>query len=460
MEQQRPRVYSVTDLTLMVRGAISSTPELEDILVEGELSNLRMPGSGHIYFTLKDKNASVRCVVFRREAARIPFHPQSGMVVMAHGRVDVYESDGAYQLYVDRLEPAGIGALALALQQIMDRLRAEGLFDESRKRALPVLPRRIAVVTSSTGAAVRDVYTVVRRRGRGTVGAVVVPTPVQGEGVAPMIVNALHRAQDLPGVDVVLLVRGGGSLEDLWAFNDEKLARVIRALRVPVVTGVGHETDVTVADFAADRRAPTPSAAAELAVPDVALLRLDVEARAVRLRQALRQELTLKRRELVASTSRLAAVSPERRLPQLRQQLDAQVLRLRHAVLQDVAVKRRRLDELRSALARSSPATRLPAEREALLRRRGALVAATRALLARDRAQLAAAQAHLGALSPLRTLERGYSITLDDASGAVVTSTAGLAAGVRLRTLLRQGQAVSEVVAVDGADTGADGSTG
>jgi len=459
--EQRPRVFSVTDLTLMVRGAIAGVPELEDVLVEGELSNLRMPGSGHIYFTLKDKNASVRCVCFRREAARIPFHPQNGMVVMAHGRVDVYEVDGAYQLYVDRLEPAGVGALALALQQIMARLRAEGLFDESRKRALPVLPRRVAVVTSSTGAAVRDVCTVVRRRGRGAVGAVVVPTPVQGEGVAPMIVNALRRAQELPGVDVILLVRGGGSLEDLWAFNDEQLARAIRETRVPVVCGVGHETDVTVADFAADRRAPTPSAAAEMAVPDVALLRQDVGARAVRLRQALRQELTLKRRELLASASRLAAVSPERRLPQMRQQLDAQVMRLRHAVLQDVALKRRRLQELQSGLARSSPAARLPAERESLRRRRAALDAAARALVASRRGRLAAAQATLNALSPLSTLERGYSITLDDSTGAVVTSTAGLTPGARLRTLLRQGRAVSEVVAVDGGDRSTDGgSTG
>jgi exodeoxyribonuclease VII large subunit len=458
--EQRPRVLSVTDLTLLVRGAISSVPDLEDVLIEGELSNLRLPGSGHIYFTLKDKNASVRCVIFRREAARIPFHPSNGMVVVAHGRVDVYEADGTYQLYVDRLEPAGVGALALALQQIMARLRAEGLFDESRKRALPVLPRRIAVVTSSTGAAVRDVYTVVRRRGRGTVGAVVVPTPVQGEGVAAMIVNALRRAQDLDGVDLVLLVRGGGSLEDLWAFNDEQLARAIRESRVPVVTGIGHETDVTVADFAADRRAPTPSAAAELAVPDVALLRQEIEARALRLRQALRQEVAHKRRELQAASSRLAVVSPERRLPQMRQHLDAQVMRLRHAVLQDVAVKRRRLVELQSRLARSSPAVRLPAEREALLRRRGALVAATRALLAQHRARLQAAQAHLGALSPLRTLERGYSITLDVSTGAVVTSAAGLAPGVRLRTLLRQGRAVSEVVAVENPETGPDGSTG
>jgi exodeoxyribonuclease VII large subunit len=276
---------------------------------------------------------------------------------------------------------------------------------------------------------------------------VVVPTPVQGEGVAAMIVNALRRAQALDGVDVILLVRGGGSLEDLWAFNDEALARAIRDSRVPVVTGVGHETDTTIADFAADRRAPTPSAAAELAVPDVLLLRQEVEGRAARLRQALRQELTIKRRELVASSSRLEAVSPQRRLPQLRQQLDGQMLRLRHALLQDLAGKRRRLQTLQSALAQTSPAARLPLEREGLLRRRAALTAATRSLLARQRASLGAAQAQLGALSPLRTLERGYSITLDAASGGVVTSASQLAAGARMRTLLRDGEVESEVVA-------------
>jgi len=458
--QAGPRRFSVSELTLLVRSAIAGVPELEDVLVEGEVSNLRLPGSGHVYFTLKDKNASVRCVVFRREAARVPFHPQNGMVVVAHGRVDVYEVDGTYQLYVDRLEPAGVGALALALQQIAARLRAEGLFEESRKRALPVLPRRIAVVTSSTGAAVRDVCTVVRRRGRGRVGAVIVPTPVQGDGVAPMIVHALQRAQELPGVDVILLVRGGGSLEDLWAFNDETLARAIRASRVPVVTGVGHETDTTIADFAADRRAATPSAAAELAVPDVAALRQDVEARAVRLRQALRQEVTLKRRELQSSSARLAAVSPERRLPALRQQLDAQAMRLRHALLQHVAVKRRRLHELQSDLARSSPQSRLPAEGEGLRRRRGALDAAARSLLGDRRARLGAAQAQLGALSPLRTLERGYSITLDVDSGAVVTSSAALAPGRRLRTLLREGAAVSRVTEVEPPAASGDGSTG
>jgi exodeoxyribonuclease VII large subunit len=453
-EQQPPaRTMTVSELTMHVRNAIAGVPQLEDVLVEGELSNVRMPGSGHVYFTLKDRTSSVRCVIFRREAARIPFHLQSGMVVVAHGRVDVYEADGAYQVYVDRLEPAGVGALALALQQIAERLRGEGLFDDARKKRLPVLPRRVAVVTSSTGAAVRDAVTVIRRRGRGTVGAVVVPTPVQGEGVAPMIVNALRRAQELAGVDVILLVRGGGSLEDLWAFNDEALARAIRDSRVPVVTGVGHETDTTIADFAADRRAPTPSAAAELAVPDVVLLRQEVSARALRLGQALRQELTIKRRELVASSSRLSAVSPQRRLPQMRQQLDGQVMRLRHALLQDVAAKRRRLQALQSGLARTSPSLRLPAEREALRGRRAALSSAVRAVLARRRASLAASQAHLGALSPLRTLERGYSITLDAASGGVVTSSAQVAAGARLRTLLHHGEIQSITLPLDQGST-------
>jgi exodeoxyribonuclease VII large subunit len=445
MQQPAARSMTVSELTALVSGAIAGVPQLEDVLVEGELSNLSMPGTGHVYFSLKDRGASLRCVIFRREAARVPFHPQNGMQVVAHGHVGVYEVGGQYQLYVDRLEPAGVGALAVALQQITARLRAEGLFDERLKKPLPLLPRRVAVVTSSTGAAVRDAVTVIRRRGRGTVGAVVVPTPVQGEGVAPMIVNALRRAQELDGVDVILLVRGGGSLEDLWAFNDEGLARAIRESRLPVVCGVGHETDTTIADFAADRRAPTPSAAAEMAVPDVALLRQEVSARAVRLRQALRQEVTLKRRELVASAARLGAASPQRRIPQLRQQLDAQMMRLRHALLQDVAAKRRRLQVLQSGLARTSPSARLPLEREALRGRRAALSAAASALAARRRAGLNAATAQLGALSPLRTLERGYSITLDAASGAVVTAAEQAPPGTRLRTRLHQGEVESEV---------------
>ena len=277
-----PVPLTVSQLTAVVRAALSVEPQLEDVLVEGEVSNLRMPVSGHMYFTLKDATSSIRCVSWRSARLRIPFQPESGMTVIAHGRVDIYEQDGAYQLYVDALDPSGHGALALAVEQLLKRLSAEGLFDPARKRPLPLLPRRVAVVTSTSGAALRDVCTVVRRRAP-QVGVLVSPTPVQGDGAEGAIVNALRRAQEAVGVDVVLLVRGGGSLEDLWAFQGEALARAIRASRVPVVTGIGHETDTTVADWAADRRAPTPSAAAEVAVPDTTALRRDLVRRADRL---------------------------------------------------------------------------------------------------------------------------------------------------------------------------------
>ncbi|GAC1341371.1 MAG: hypothetical protein NVSMB29_11710 [Candidatus Dormibacteria bacterium] len=245
-------VVSVAELTALVRGAINRQPELEDLLVEGEVSNLSPARSGHLYFTLRDGTASVRCACFRAQAQRIPFRPENGMVVIAHGRVDVFEAQGAYQLYVDRLEPSGVGALALAVEQTRRRLAAEGLFADDLKRELPWLPRRVAVVTSSSGAAIRDVCTVLARRAP-CIDVVVVSTPVQGEGAAAAIVNALGRAQRLPGVESVLLVRGGGSFEDLAAFQQEAVARAIRACRLPMVTGASHETDTTIADWATDR---------------------------------------------------------------------------------------------------------------------------------------------------------------------------------------------------------------
>jgi exodeoxyribonuclease VII large subunit len=436
---------TVSQLTATVRGALSAEPELEDVLVEGEVSNLAMPVSGHLYFTLKDRAASIRCVCWRSARERIPFHPENGMTVIAHGRVDVYDADGAYQLYVDSLDPSGRGALALAVEQLTRRLFAEGLFDSARKRPLPLLPRRVAVVTSASGAALRDVCTVMRRRAP-QVGVLVVPTPVQGDGAEGAIIAALKRAQLPPRVDVVLLVRGGGSLEDLWAFQGEALARAIRASRLPVVTGIGHETDTTIADHAADRRAPTPSAAAEVAVPDTRTLTEELARRTERLRRALRQEVAVKRRDLEQRTSRLERVSPLQRLPERRQQLDARVVRLRAALLQGVGAHRRGLDTRTARLRLISPERRLPVEREALLRRRNALESAVRALVERRRARLTAASGRLLALSPRRVMERGYSITLDAESGGVLTSALGLQAGRLLRTLFAEGEAHSRVV--------------
>lgn len=443
-----PAALTVSELTAVVRGAVAAEARLEDVLVEGEVSNLRLPPSGHLYFTLRDPRASVRCVAWRSTVQRIPFHPENGMTVVAHGRVDVYESEGSYQLYVDRLDPAGVGALALAVEQTARRLREAGLFDPALKRPLPLLPRRVAVVTSPTGAAVRDVLNVLRRRAP-QVGVLVVPTPVQGEGADIAIAEAIVHAGRARDVDVVLLVRGGGSYEDLFSFQSEPVVRAIRACPRPVVSGVGHETDTTLADHAADRRAPTPSAAAELAVPDTAALVEELDARRVRLRRGLRQEMTAKRAVLERAMQRLERVSPSERLPQLRQALDARSLRLRAALLRELAAKRRRLDGLTSRLELTAPRRRIPTEREGLRRRRESLEAALRADLAGRRAAVGTARARLEALSPRRVLERGYSLTLDARTGAVVDDASRLGPGAEISTLLRRGRLRSRVEAVE-----------
>ena len=444
----KPVALTVSELTAVVRGAVAAEARLEDVLVEGEVSNLRTGPSGHLYFTLRDPRASVRCVSWRSSVQRIPFNPENGMTVVAHGRVDVYEADGAYQLYVDRLDPAGIGALALAVDQTAKRLRALGLFDPALKRPLPLLPRRVAVVTSPTGAAVRDVLNVLRRRAP-QVGVVIVPTPVQGEGADIAIAEAIVQAGRARDVDLVLVVRGGGSYEDLFSFQSEPVVRAIRACPRPVVTGVGHETDTTLADHAADRRAPTPSAAAELAVPDTATLVEELDARRVRLRRGLRQEMSAKRALLDRALERLDRVSPSARLPQLRQALDGRSVRLRAALLRELAAKRRRLDAVTARLELTAPGRRLPAEREGLRRRRESLGAALRADLAARRAAVGLSRARLEALSPRRVLERGYSLTLDARTGAVVDDASSLTPGTEIATLLRRGRLRSRVEEVE-----------
>ena len=324
-------VCSVSDLTLMVHDALAARPELEDVLVEGEVSNLKAHVSGHLYFTLKDAHSAISCVCFRTNALRIPFRPDNGMTVVAHGSVQVYGQQGRYQLYVDRLEPSGVGALALGVEQLKQRLSAEGLFDERRKRRLPLLPRRVVVVTSRSGAALRDVCTVIARRAP-CIGVVLSPATVQGDGAVETLIRALQRADQVRDADVILLVRGGGSLEDLIAFNSESLARAIRATRLPVVTGVGHETDTTVADLAADRRAPTPSAAAELVAPSVTALREDVAARHARLALALVGLVGIHRQRVHIAT-----------------------LRLRQALTHETSLKRRALSARAVALCRGAP---------------------------------------------------------------------------------------------------------
>jgi exodeoxyribonuclease VII large subunit len=424
-------VCSVSDLTVLVRDALAARPELEDVLVEGEVSNLKAHVSGHLYFTLKDARAQVSCVCFRANALLIPFRPEDGMTVLAHGSVQLYEQQGRYQLYVDRLEPSGVGALALGIEQLKQRLSAEGLFDDRRKRRLPLLPRRVVVVTSRNGAALRDVCTVIARRAP-SIGVVLSPATVQGEGAVETLVRALRRADLVRDADVILLVRGGGSLEDMLAFNSEALARAIRATRLPIVTGVGHETDTTVADLAADRRAATPSAAAEVVAPNVSLLRDDVAARHLRLALAI-GGLVKARRDRIEISS----------------------LRLRQALMQEASLKRRALDHQTARFAVAHPSRRVEIERLGLHRASERLQEAVARVTVARRAALTTRTARLAALSPRRTLERGYSIT-SDADGRVIIDAATMVAGARLRTVLRSGSLESTLDRVDPGEPARD----
>lgn len=357
--------WTVGTLTRYIAGVLESDPALQDVWLTGEVSNVTRSAPGHIYFTLKDAEASLSCVMWRTAATMLPAgQPAHGAAVWVHGRVGVYAVRGNYQLYVDQLRPAGLGDLHARFEQLRDRLKAEGLFDAARKRPLPEFPRVIGIVTSPQAAALRDVLTVLNRRFP-LVRVRLAPTLVQGEQAPPQIVAALQALDAQDDVDVILLVRGGGALEDLWALNDERVARAVAACRHPVVSGVGHETDFTIADFAADVRAPTPSAAAELAVPDQVELRQAIERLAQQMGQALDYQLDAARQALEHSLRAVQRLSPRGRVAAYRQQVDELGQRSQRALAHTLALRR---------------------------------------------AQVGALEARLAALSPLATLERGYAI--------------------------------------------------
>src|SRR5579864_230703 len=325
----QPPILTVSQLTRQIKDAVEGNFPIAWVL--GEITNCTRAGSGHIYLTLKDEVAQIRAVIWRNTATRLRFDVHDGLEVVAVGPVEVYEARGTYQLVVEQLLPQGIGALELAFRQMCEKLSAEGLFARERKRAIPRFPRRIALVTSPTGAAVRDMLQVITRRWT-SAGIVIVPVAVQGEGAAAQIAAALQRVHLLPDVDVVITGRGGGSLEDLWAFNEEIVARAIHACRIPVVSAVGHEIDVTVADLVADLRALTPSEAGELVVPN----RVEVQAELLRIRQhlaqALRSQAATARARLDLLASRRVLTRPVERLHDLARQLNEMDLRARRAM--------------------------------------------------------------------------------------------------------------------------------
>ena len=391
-----PRILRVTDLNRRVRSLLDADAVLADVWVEGEVSQPSFPPSGHCFFTLKDANSQVRAALFREELARAPVRPVHGMQVIVHGRVRGYEPQGVYQLYVESLTPAGAGDLHARYEQLRTELAAAGLFEEARKRTVPRWPRRIGVVTSPVGAVWRDIGNVLRRR-YPLVELVLSPSVVQGVTAAPAIVRALQRLYAQPDLDTIILARGGGSLEDLWSFNDERVVRAVAASPVPIIVGVGHESDVTLADFAADLRAPTPSAAAELATPD---------------------------------GTQLPAI-----LSRFRDRASA-------ALLAWAADRRRLLESEERALARLAPDIGAGRQRIADLVDRGARALDDR--VERHRTTIASAADSLRALSPAATLERGYAVARTE-DGRIIRDPASVAAGDALRVTVARGTVETRV---------------
>jgi exodeoxyribonuclease VII large subunit len=361
--------FTVSQLTGHVKRLVDDDPVLGDVWVEGEVSNFSRASSGHCYFTLKDAGAQIPCVMWRNVADAQDYLPTSGDQVLVHGNVSVYEAGGRYQLYVDQIQPAGVGNLYLEFERLRKELEDEGLFDPERKRPLPPLPQRIGVVTSPTAAALRDILNVLSRR-YPLAEVLLSPTQVQGDAAPPQIVAAIEALNKRSDVDVIIIARGGGSLEDLWAFNDEQVARAVAASRIPTVCGVGHETDFSLADFAADVRAPTPSAAAELVAPDQAELRVYVAGLFAALVTTLRGEIEERRWKLAEQTRALKHLSPKARLTQARQRVDDLLSRAEASVSHSLALQRERLSGLEGQLTSINPLGTL--ERGyAIVRRRG-----------------------------------------------------------------------------------------
>ncbi len=412
---------------------------LEDVFsniwVEGEISNLARPASGHVYFTLKDSGAQVRCALFRNNAARVRQALRDGLAVKVRGKVSLFEGRGDYQLILDTVEPAGDGALRLAFDALKEKLGNEGLFSSERKRALPAHPQRIGIVSSPTGAVIRDIISVFRRRAP-QVELTLIPTAVQGREAINQIVRALQRA-DAQGFDALILARGGGSLEDLWCFNEEAVARAIAACVTPIVSAVGHETDVSISDFVADVRAPTPSAAAELLAPDSSDLGRRLESLQRRLLLRIQNRLAHDRLRLDSLARRLR--HPGERLRQQAQRLDDLDMRLRRAFEQRLNQRRERLARLDTRLAAQHPGRALALLKQRLDNLAERLPRAMRQTLATRRQHLQVQVQTLQVVSPLATLSRGYSILLDE-RGQAIRSAAQTRNGQRLTARLGEGE--------------------
>ncbi len=395
------RVYSVSDINKYIKQLVSRDLILSDVSIRGEISNFKHHYTGHMYFTIKDENSLLKCVMFKSQALSLRFAPENGMKVIVSGYISVFERDGQYQLYASNMQPDGVGALHVAFEQLKEKLQQEGLFDPEKKKSIPLLPGSIGIVTSSTGAVIRDIINVTYRR-NSKMKLVLYPVAVQGPQAAGQISEAIKRLNEHNKVDVIIVARGGGSLEELWAFNEEIVARSIYASNIPIISAVGHETDFTISDFVSDMRAPTPSAAAELAVPDIEVLLYKLESYNMRMKNALVTKVTALQNQLQKINSRPSFTQPYDKVNQQRQAIDNLVK---------------------------------------------SLVRENQAIIKDKKSQFGILAGKLDALSPLKIMERGYGV-VKNSQGHVVNSVKQVNAGDKLEILINDGLAECDVTSV------------
>jgi exodeoxyribonuclease VII large subunit len=443
--QPTRRIFGVRDLVGAIRTQVER--EYTDIWVEGEISNYRPAESGHLYFTLKDDTSQLRVVIWRTQARLLRFKPDNGMQVIARGRVTIYDQRGELQLSAEYLEPKGAGALQIAFEQLKAKLAAEGLFDRARRKPIPRLPRRIGIVTSPRGAALHDMLNVLRRRHE-SVGVLIFPAQVQGDAAAAEVATGVKYFNKAKNVDVIVLARGGGSLEDLAAFNDEALARLIAASEIPVISAVGHETDFTIADFVADLRAPTPSAAAELVIESKRMLEEQVETLRRRLSRASRYQLQQLKLRLTELAQHGAFARMREAIRRREQRVDDLVYRLAQAERKMIQTRMRRLDVASTRLRHLDLRLRLNYFHKQLDTHTTALQVAMHNGLARRRARLEHLSAQLQALSPTNILERGYALVFDS-QGNLVKDAAQVATGGDITAQVAKGKITATVKKTD-----------
>ncbi|MGQ9509208.1 MAG: exodeoxyribonuclease VII large subunit [Thermodesulfobacteriota bacterium] len=439
-------ILTVTELTQEIKETLEG--KFYDVWVEGEISNLRIPPSGHLYFTLKDDFSQIRAVLFRMRSKTIRFLPEDGLHVICRGRVSIYERRGEYQLILEEMEPKGIGALQLAFLQLKERLEKEGLFDPTHKKPLPILPQTIGIITSPTGAVIKDMIHIIHRRFE-NVSILLYPVRVQGEGASREIVDGIQYFNKMKNVDVIIIGRGGGSLEDLWAFNEEEVARAIYHSKIPIISAVGHETDYTISDFVADLRAPTPSAAAELVVKDKWELKRNIHYLEDRLQNQILQSLQDLRKSVSHLRKRL--IHPKKRIENLFLRLDELTHRIERSILKEMKIKKEKTVFLMERVFIQNPIQRMKMLRISINEIQRGLIQRIKGIIELKRSRLNGMIGKLESLSPLSVLQRGYSITRKLPSLQILRDSNQVKKGDQVEVRLARGNLVCNVEKTEGS---------